>query len=200
MPKEFMAIRQGQIIVPATNADAAILQEVKIGHPMRVELYQQSERSLQHHRLFYGGLVALAMEYYQPSDSLVTAYDRKLIKTTLQILVNDGLSAETANVVYKHALERLQKSRAANTELSPINREAFVDWLKVSVGHCDLIQLPDGSVLKKPRSISFQAMSQNEFNQFYKACFNVCWELIMRQHFADEAECQRVIDQLSRMG
>jgi hypothetical protein len=54
--------------------------------------------------------------------------------------------------------------------------------------------------MKQPKSISFHAMTQTEFADFYQRAFNVCWRFVMSRHFESEQEAQRVIDQLSSMG
>lgn len=200
MPVSVIAIKHGAGLFPATDNDQAELEKVKSGVPLRLEITQQSDRSLQHHRLFYGGLVKLTLDYYQPTHSLVTERDKRLVKHVLKTVGVDKIGAEQANEVYRHVMRSIQQSRASKIDLQPMDKSAFVDWLKIQVGHFDSVKLPDGSVLQKPRSINFNAMNQSEFNAFYKACFNVCWQLVLSTQFGSEDECQKVIDQLSMMG
>lgn len=200
MPVSVIAIKHGAGLFPATDNDQAELEKVKSGVPLRLEITQQSDRSLQHHRLFYGGLVKLTLDYYQPTHSLVTERDKRLVKHVLKTVGVDKIGAKQANEVYRHVMRSIQQSRASKLDLQPMDKSAFTDWLKIQVGHFDSIKLPDGSVLQKPRSINFNAMNQSEFNVFYKACFNVCWQLVLSTQFDSEDECRKVIDQLSMMG
>lgn len=197
---ELILVKQGGVLMPATDADKDNLSDIVNGDPFRAELYQQRDRSLKHHRLFYGGLVELAMQYYQPSDSLVTDYDRGLVKATLKAVGVDKLGKDTANQVYRAVIDSVQRKRETHVELQPIGKEAFVTWLKFQAGHYENIQLPDGSILKQPKSINFQSMSQDKFDAFFKECFRVCWQLVLRHNFPSEEEAQRVIEQLSMMG
>lgn len=48
------------------------------------------------------------------------------------------------------------------------NAEALLTALKIHLGHCDIVQMPRGNRIPVPRSISFDAMDQHEFNTFYE--------------------------------
>lgn len=200
MPVSIIAMKHGAGLFPAADHDQAELEKLKSGVPLRLEITQQSDRSLQHHRLFYGGLVKLTLDYYQPTQSLVTERDKRLVKHVLTTVGVDNIGKDQANEVYRHVMQSIQQSRASKIDLQPMDKSAFVDWLKIQVGHFDSVVLPDGSILQKPKSINFNAMNQQVFNDFYKACFKVCWQLVLGTRFGSEDECQKVIDQLSMMG
>jgi Protein of unknown function (DUF1367) len=51
--------------------------------------------------------------------------------------------------------------------------EKVSDDLKVSLGHADTYVHRDGSEYIKPRSIAFESMSQEEFNQLFKGAIRV---------------------------
>lgn len=57
--------------------------------------------------------------------------------------------------------------------------EAFVDDLKIMVGHCDRIVRMDGSIWLRPRSISFANMDDDEFATFYDGCVNIILEHVL---------------------
>jgi len=67
---------------------------------------------------------------------------------------------------------------------------------KVEAGYFDYVMTPNG-VTKKPRSINFNAMDQDDF---YKAAFNVCWRLILSRVFEDEQQLENTINQLLAIG
>lgn len=50
------------------------------------------------------------------------------------------------------------------------NVYALLSALKVYLGHCDVQQTKGGKTVAVPRSISFHAMGQDEFNAFYEGC------------------------------
>jgi hypothetical protein len=43
-------------------------------------------------------------------------------------------------------------------------------------------------------------MDQDQFNDFYKAAFNVCWRFILSRAFEDDNQAQNAIDQLLQFG
>lgn len=57
-----------------------------------------------------------------------------------------------------------------------VSKEAFLDDLKILVGHCDKVVRMDGSVWLRPRSISFAKMDEDSFSQFYDSCLTVLME------------------------
>jgi hypothetical protein len=45
--------------------------------------------------------------------------------------------------------------------------EALLTVIKVTLGHCDIVKLPDGQMIPVAHSISFTSMDQTTFNTFY---------------------------------
>jgi hypothetical protein len=45
--------------------------------------------------------------------------------------------------------------------------EALLTVIKVTLGHCDVVKLPDGQMIPVAHSISFTSMDQTTFNTFY---------------------------------
>ena len=67
--------------IPATAYDAEMLAELKAGKPYKVEVKQMNNRSYQHHKLFFGGLLPLAYQYWQPTGGLITDVEKKLVES-----------------------------------------------------------------------------------------------------------------------
>lgn len=57
--------------------------------------------------------------------------------------------------------------------------EEMLDAIKVYIGHCQTMQLRDGTVVKTPRSIAFHRMDQNSFEAFYNKVLDVVAEKII---------------------
>lgn len=70
----------------------------------------------------------------------------------------------------------------AGTEL-----EALLIWLKLEIGYYDEFATQWGTH-RKPKSICFQTMSQEQFTWFYNACFNVLWEKLFNLHFESQEQ------------
>lgn len=199
MSKQAMVIRQGSILCPVDSVDREVLYQLKSGAAYKVEIKSQSDRSLKHHRLFYGGLVRMAMDYYEPTGGLVTASEKMGAKSFAKFLAVHGVDKETMNRAYREWLHATTESRKARIESPPMTMDSFVAWIKVEAGHYDIEQTPNG-IRKVPKSINFNSMSQESFNGFYKDCFGVVWRLVLSRHYSSEDEAQNAIDQLLEMG
>lgn len=202
MPKEAMMIRQGGFLCPVDNVDREVLTGLKVGNPYKVEIKNQSDRSLKHHRLFYGGLVKLAMDYYEPKTGYMSPAEKHGAKSFAKWLANDlpEQQKEALRNAYSDYIKSVEQSRSERIEAPPVTTESFVEWLKIQVGHYELVQYPDGTIKRQAKSINFQSMTQEEFNVLFKDCFSFIWRMIFSQHFDSEEEAQRVIDQMISIG
>lgn len=52
-------------------------------------------------------------------------------------------------------------------------------WLKWETGRVDLVKMPNGTFIANPRSLSFESMSQEEFQSFWNDAWPVIGEKIM---------------------
>ncbi|WP_431978942.1 DUF1367 family protein [Serratia marcescens] len=105
---------------------------------------------------------------------------------------------EDAGVFYALADEYLQLVAEKRAERLTIAKSfhAFRRWVTVEAGHYDLFELPDGSTLREPRSISFAKMDYLEFNDLYQAALNVLWTFILNKSFPTIAEAENAAAQL----
>lgn len=186
-------------LAPATVADAEILRELKIGKPYRVKVTQMSNRSYQHHKLFFGGLLPLAYQYWQPTGGMVTAGEKKLMEQfarRLESLHNSGgLFLEFAETfVLQVAAKRGEKVGAVLHDM-----EAFRRWLTMEAGYFEVYETPAG-IRKEPMSISFASMDQETFNAFYRNCFQVAWNLMLRGKFENEEAALRAAEEMMEFG
>jgi hypothetical protein len=81
--------------------------------------------------------------------------------------------------------------------------EAASDATKVAIGHCEVIIFPDsGEVLMIPRSISFSALRQDEFNLLFESALTVITERWIRGVGSDalRSEAWNMIDGPGRVG
>lgn len=53
------------------------------------------------------------------------------------------------------------------------NEEALLFYIKVRLGHCDVVEGLGGHRYPMPKSISFSAMDQTAFNKFYDGAIKV---------------------------
>lgn len=197
MPIELMMIPVKHAMVPATDRDAEIMKQVT--GPMRFSAVKQSARSLRHHRLFFGGLLRLTFDYWEPDTGLLSPSESKIIDTLARWL--DRKAGQTGAVISACDTFKgeLIEARASKIETPHKSFEAMREWVTIEAGHFELVMSPTG-VRKIAKSINFQSMSQEQFNEFYKAAFSVCWRFVLSRTFETEQEAENVINQLMMMG
>lgn len=186
-------------LAAATVADAEILRSLKAGKAYRVKVTRLSNRSYQHHKLFFGGLLPLAYEYWQPTGGLVTQGERLMVQRFAQRLEamheSGGLFLEFAEeFVLGVAKKRGEKVGAVLQSM-----EAFRKWLTIEAGYYDIYETPAG-IRKEAKSISFAQMDQEAFNDFYRACFQVAWNMMLSTKFENQEAALRAAEEMMEMG
>ena len=184
---------------PVTAIDADSLKGFKVGQPVKIQVTRQKDRSLSHHRLFFGGLLPLAFDYWQPAGGVISPKERDVVlwvaKRQDRLAGNKGVIVASA----EESLNLLAKKRAEKLPVIEKDIDSFRRWLTIEAGYFNICVTPAG-VVKEPKSISFASMEQNEFNAFYQACFTVCWNMILCNRFSSKDEAQQAIDQLLSLG
>lgn len=71
------------------------------------------------------------------------------------------------------------------------NSKALLFSLKIELGHCDLVQRLDGTTAPHPRSISFSALDQSAFREFFDGSIRVLEEHVLPD-IADMPEVQEI--------
>lgn len=197
---EIMAVKAvDNSLRPVTSIDADWLKQFNVGQPIKVKVTRQKQRSLPFHRLFFGGLLPFAFDYWQPTGGLIRSNERDAVIWVAKKL--DRLADEQGVIVAaaEEALDLLAKKRAEKIPDVEKDINSFRRWLTIEAGYFDIRVTPAG-IVKEPKSISFANMEQEEFNAFYKSCFNVCWNMILCDKFSSEEEAQRAIDNLLSLG
>lgn len=148
-----------------------------------------------HHFIVSSSLLNLGFEYWEPSGGAISPFELQFLRGYINRLMayvgNKGVLHEIAD----DYLALVAGKRAAN--LSTVKSfHAFRRWVTVEAGHYDLFELPDGSTLREPRSISFSAMDELEFNDLYKSTLNVLWTFILSKSFNNPFEVENAASQL----
>ena len=186
-------------LAPATGYDAEQLRSLPAGKAFAVRMTQKNPRSYQHHKLFFGGLLPLAYQYWQPTGGLVTVGEKAMVTTfakRLEAMHNSGgLFLEFAEeFVLSVAAKRGEKVGAVLQSL-----EAFRKWLTMEAGYFDVYETPAG-IRKEPASISFASMGQEEFNAFYKNCFQVAWNMLLNSKFENQEQAMQAAQEMMEFG
>ena len=200
MPIELMLVKgQDGALRPASAADQDHMGKFKTGKAVRVSVTQIKSRSLQHHRLYWGGLIELAMDYWEPTGGLVSSSETSTLKRFADWLDKQGGNSGAVRRACSAFLDELRHSRGLRIDAPHKSREALHEWIKIEAGYYRLEETP-GGVRRVPLSINFNAMSQDEFGVFYKAAFSVVWRFILSRAFEDDNQAQNAIDQLLQFG
>lgn len=203
MSVDMMMVCNGRALVPATEHDYALMRQTyRIGQVVKTETRRQADRSLQHHRLYFGGLIGLVKDYWEPQTGLVHPAEVRTAASFCHYLQSKGiaLSPEQSQALQQDYLQRLTQKRAAKLiNPMPASTAEIHRWIKIECGYYDVVRLPDGMIEKKAKSISFAKMTQAEFNEFYKAAFGVCWRFVLSRHFECETDAENAINRMLDM-
>ncbi len=184
---------------PSTDHDQLLFSNIKTGQPIRVTLTNVSARSLKHHKLYWGGLIGLAMQYWTPSGGLITSAEKKTLKLFASFLEKKGKSTGAFVELAKQFLADQIEIRSAKINIPEKSNSALHEWIKIEAGYYDLVLTPTG-IIKRSKSINFNYMSNEKFQDYYRKAFNVVWRFILSRKFNDEKEANNAIDQLTSIG
>ena len=202
MPKRLMVMKVGENLVPATEADKEILAPYRSGRAFAVDLVEQSDRSLQHHKLYWAGLISLLQEYWECESGYVSSYDKKVMNGMLTFVKSQGHNAEAlTEIVRLYLQDKARRTREKiSTEQTQASKQQISDWIKEQIGYYDIVVTPTG-IQKQLKSINFQSMKQEEFSVFYKQAFTVAWNYIFsKNQFASQEEAENVAMQMADIG
>lgn len=199
MPINLTVQKMGDFLIPVTDADREALSGMKAGQGVRVDLIKINNRSLQHHRLYFGGLIRLAYDYWEPKGGLVGSMEVSTLKRFADWLDCKGGNSGSIRRACKAFLLELKDSRAQRIEAPEKSKQALHEWVKIEAGYFRYELTPVGT-RKVPLSINFNSMDQDEFNRFYKQAFTVVWNFILSRCFDNEDQAQQAINQLLAMG
>lgn len=186
--------QSSEILIPATPESSDILQsKIKLGAVLVAE-FKQARNPAFHRRFF--ALLNLGFEYWEPTGGAISSNERKLVTGYAKFLAayggNEGALLDAA----EQYLDQIASRRVTNGISLCKSFDAYRAWVIVEAGHYDAIQLPDGTLRKHPRSISFSNMDETEFQQLYKAALDVLWRWILSKTFQNPAQAENAAAQL----
>lgn len=181
------------ILIPATPETSDYLQyKIKLGDILEADF--KKVRNPAFHRRFFA-LLNLGFEYWEPTGGSISSNERKLISGYAKFLSsfggNEGILLDAA----EQYLERISDKRAGSISICK-SYDAYRAWVIVEAGHYDAIQLPDGTLRKHPRSISFAKMDETEFQHLYRAALDVLWRWILHKPFKTQQQAENAAAQL----
>lgn len=194
MAHELQLIKHSSnILIPASPETSDILQtKFKLGSVLVAEFRQV--RNPAFHRKFFA-LLNLGFEYWKPTGGAISSNERKLVTGYARYLASFGGSESALLDAAEQYLDRIADKRSGSISIYK-SLDAYRAWVTIESGHFDTIQLPDGTLRKHPRSISFASMDETEFQQLYRAALDVLWRWILSRVFRDQREAENAAAQL----
>ena len=183
----------------ATEADQEQSSKWKVGRAVKFKAAQQSDRSLKHHKMYFGGLLRLAFDYWEPAGGLITDSEHATLTAFTSFLGRIGGDEYALAHAQNEFLKQVGNARASRIESPVKTLEALHDWVKVEAGFYTVEQTPKG-IKKTAQSINFNAMDKEQFEHFYKEAFSVCWRFILSRTFKNQNEADNAINQLINLG
>lgn len=175
------------ILIPATPETSDILQsKIRLGAVLEADFRQL--RNPAFHRRFFA-LLNLGFEYWEPTGGAISSNERKLVTGYAKFLASFVGSEPALMDAAQQYLDRIADRRAGSISACK-SFDAYRSWVIVEAGHYDALQLPDGTLRKHPRSISFANMEETEFQQLYRAALDVLWRWILSRAFRSQDEAQ----------
>ena len=187
-------IKQSQgILIPATQETSEFLQsKCRLGAVLEAD-YKLVRNPAFHRRYF--ALLNLGFDYWEPTGGAISSNERKLVYGYASFLAAYGGNESALLDAAEQYLDRVAEKRAGSISICK-SFDAYRAWVIVEAGHYDAIQLPDGTLKKHPRSISFSSMDDTEFHELYKASLDVLWRWILSRSFNSQIEVENAANQL----
>ncbi|HCD6484089.1 TPA: DUF1367 family protein [Klebsiella pneumoniae] len=194
MMAQLHLIKQSQgILIPATPETSDFLQsKCKLGSVLEAD-YKLVRNPAFHRRYF--ALLNLGFDYWEPTGGAISSNERKLVYGYASFLAAYGGNESALLDAAEQYLDRVAEKRAGSISICK-SFDAYRAWVIVEAGHYDAIKLPDGTLKKHPRSISFASMDECEFQELYKASLDVLWRWILSRSFNSLQEAENAANQL----
>lgn len=182
------------ILIPATPETSDFLHsKCKLGAVLVADF--KKVRNPAFHRRFFA-LLNLGFDYWEPTGGAISSNERRLVNGYARYLAAFGGNESALMDAAEQYLDQVASRRITNGISLCKSFDAYRAWVTIEAGHFDTIQLPDGTLRKHPRSVSFASMDETEFQQLYRAALDVLWRWILSRVFRDQREAENAAAQL----
>ncbi|WP_170107428.1 DUF1367 family protein [Photobacterium indicum] len=198
-PNEILAvIGGGGFVSYATNEDQEQAKNLT-GRVVAIKPKSKA-RNLKHHRKFFA-LMKLGFMYWSPYMRLVSEPEdwiaREVAREFCKQAGKPELFDQFGNDIAQHVIDRMARKRSRRADPEAYKcPDNYRHKIMVDAGFFETVTLPNGGVIRRPWSVSFENLAQEDFNKIYKGCFNVVWSESLFQIFDDEAEAENAVNQL----
>ncbi|WJV61079.1 DUF1367 family protein [Pectobacteriaceae bacterium C52] len=182
----------GGVLIPATPDSNEYVQKIKLGAVIYADFRQA--RNPKFHRKFFS-LLNLGFHYWEPTGGTISPADKSLVNGFVKWIAYHAGHEEIIQELADQYLDDAAKKRAGNVSAVK-SFEAFRAWATIEAGFYVSYLMPDGSVRREPKSISFAKMDDVEFSELYSAVLNVLWNYILFRTFPTQQSAENAAAQL----
>ncbi|EJY0882929.1 DUF1367 family protein [Vibrio cholerae] len=182
-------------LAPLSPEDEEVLRRYAIGEVIEFPKLPSKVRNPQFHKK-YMALLKLGFDYWEPKGGTVCPNEDRLLKNFVAYLSKELGHGDVLSEYESEFMYQMQAKRSAYAvEKSFL---AYRRWVAVEAGFYTVIILPNGAIRKEPKSISFAKMDDHEFQELYRASFNVIWQQIVRPggYLGSEQEMEKIVNQM----
>ncbi|MGY6029862.1 DUF1367 family protein [Phytobacter sp. AG2a] len=181
------------ILIPATPETSDFLYlKCKLGAVLEGEFRQVRNAAL--HRKYFS-LLNLGFEYWEPNGGAITSSEKSIVNRYAGYLAlrvgNGDVLTSYAEEFFADVAERRSSNITATKSF-----DAYREWVIVSAGYYEIVNLPDGTQRKRAKSISFANMDDTTFAPLYNESLNVLWRFILSRAFTSKVEAENAAAQL----
>ncbi|WP_368869449.1 DUF1367 family protein [Proteus terrae] len=180
-------------LVPANPVTRDFLySKIKCGDVLSANF--KKARNPRFHRKYFA-LLNLGYEYWEPVGGTISPEEKELVRGYIKFLsyyTDNADALLSASDIY---LEEVALNRAQNISATK-SFDAFRYWVVEQAGYYDTFEMPDGSLRRVAKSISFANMDDLAFSELYKATLDVLWNFILRKQFPTQKAVENAVSQL----
>lgn len=180
-------------LVPANPVTRDFLySKIKCGDVLSANF--KKARNPRFHRKYFA-LLNLGYEYWEPVGGSISPEEKELVRGYISFLsyyTDNADALLSASDIY---LEEVAQNRAQNISATK-SFDAFRYWVVEQAGYYDTFEMPDGSLRRVAKSISFANMDDLAFSELYKATLDVLWNFILRKQFPTQKAVENAVSQL----
>lgn len=196
MPTEITMVKVGQNTWQAASEyEVEKAQQWKLGSALKVNAVRVSQRKLRFLQKYWAGLISLTFDYWEPDQGIISEQEENFSLSMARFMDKQTGGGNIAEDFAKTYIDLVKQKRAQRYETPLKTKQGLHIWIKDKLNRFKLIYTPTG-VIKKYDSISFDKMSEEEFEQYYSDAFNVCWNYVLNRVFEDQEATETAINQL----
>ena len=136
MTKKVLAVKTVEgFLKPASDFDEKIFKTWKSGQPLKIECTKINPRSLKHHKLYFGGLLKLAFDYWEPSGGLIGCSEIAVLRKFSKWLEIQSGESGAIKEACSEFLKELDRKRSQTIESPNKTIQGLHRWVKEQAGY-----------------------------------------------------------------